>query len=567
MRGLPVVLGINRTQDASICLLKNGRISFAIQKERLTRVKHDWGKPGDFRNVYKKIQELHCPIDFVVECYSSDAEFLNRNSYCDELRTELKISSKTPILAISHHLAHLYSAFPLSGFSDSSVLVCDFMGSPASQIVEKWPPQDKVQDHWVEVTSCYCASHEKITCISKQMWNRDRTQPVGLGGFYYFLTQQLFPGEGNEGKVMGLAPYGTVHKGMSPLNVKDGCVVVPGDWLEVFRVRQTPFSETCREFQKAADLAATGQSAFEAALARLCEWLRNVSGQKRLCYAGGTALNCVANSAILRNPGFKQIYIPPAPHDGGTAIGCAVYGLQKATGASAQITWETDFLGPCPSETPFPDLFDTNECSVDCPPDLSDRCGEVLAAGAIVALYQGRGELGPRALGHRSILADPRQDEIRAYINQFIKGRELFRPLAPVVLEEDAESFFDLDRPSPFMQFTAVVCPCRRAEIPAVTHVDGTARVQTLTKGQDPFLYDVLRAFRKRTGLGVLLNTSLNGRGEPIVETPAEAVDFFLNSRIEILIMPPFMARKHSSFRPTLGLRTETTFVPYAKSS
>jgi carbamoyltransferase len=169
---------------------------------------------------------------------------------------------------------------------------------------------------------------------------------------------------------------------------------------------------------------------------------------------------------------------------------------------------------------------------------------ELIESGRVVALYNGRSELGPRALGHRSILADPRHPNIRTWINRHVKGRELFRPLAPIVLLEAASRFFDIDRPAPFMQFAADVRPDKRDVIPAVTHVDGTARLQTVGEGDDPFVHALLKAFEARTGVGVLLNTSFNGKDEPVVETAAEAVNCFRTTAMHALVMPPYVVRK-----------------------
>ena len=218
-----------------------------------------------------------------------------------------------------------------------------------------------------------------------------------------------------------------------------------------------------------------------------------------------------------------------------------------------------DFLAPEPALDGLASLLATKpELTYEQPSNLIEQMVDLIAGGLTVALFNGRSELGPRALGHRSILADPRSPTIRAWINKHVKGRELFRPLAPVVLEEAASKFFEIDRPVPFMQFAVKVRPEWRELIPAVTHVDGTARIQTVTRDEDPFLYDLLKAFEARTGIGVLLNTSFNRRGEPIIETAAEALECFEQTRLHALAIPPYLVGKHfASELPDGGERAE----------
>ncbi len=275
-----------------------------------------------------------------------------------------------------------------------------------------------------------------------------------------------------------------------------------------------------------------------------------------LCVSGGTALNCVSNGRLLRNSPFKDIFVPPSPHDGGTAVGCAIYGMIEVLGQRHDFRWVNDFLAPEPNCDGLEELL-TNELGmiVEQPDDFIAQVVDLLESGRTVALYQGRSELGPRALGHRSILADPRHPAIRSWINMHVKSRELFRPLAPVVLEDSASKFFEIDRPVPFMQFAVKVHPEHHTTIPAVTHIDGTARLQTVNEREDALLYALLKAFEERTGVGVLLNTSFNAAGEPIVETPAEALACFKSTALHVLAIPPFIVRKEAE--PEIPERNE----------
>jgi carbamoyltransferase len=552
MKGERIVVGINRTSDASVCLLGSEGLMYSTQKERLSREKHDWGAVGDFREHYaRRIPALAEPVELVVECYSSDAETKNLLEYRLELREVLKFGGEPRLVQISHHLAHVYSTFYLSPFEDAAVMVLDFQGSRVADVTEAFPAQAGATPEWVEVGSFYKCDARGVVCVAKQLWNEDRARPVGLGCFYTYLTGPLFPGQGNEGKVMGLAPYGDPDAlGLPPLDVVGEKVFIPDAWRNVLRdrCRFSYFQDGHGSFEECANLAAAGQRCFEEALLKVAGRLQEQTGARNLCFSGGTALNCVANGRLLRESKFERVFVPPSPHDGGTALGCAVYGLRECLHVERDLRWINDFTGLEPSFDGVAALLARDdELNAERPRDLIAEMVELLAGGKVVALFQGRSELGPRALGHRSILADPRRAEARPWINEHVKGRESFRPLAPAALEEDAHRYFDIVCPIPFMQFAVDVRPEARALLPAVTHVDGTARLQTVSRHDDEFFHALLTAFKAQTGVGVLLNTSFNGRGEPIVETPAEAVECFKATALDALAMPPYLIRKRSA--------------------
>ena len=549
MKHTPVVLGINRTADASICLIGGSQFIYSVQKERYTRKKHHWGSLGDLTEYYlDRIPRLREPIDLVVECYSSDPELKKLEQYHRELKEVLTFRSEPRIVSMSHHLAHMYSSFFLSPFKEAAGMVVDFQGSRVEDFTEDWPGKSLASGHWVEVSSFYRCGPQGIQCLSKQLWDNDRTRPVGLGAFYNYLTHVIFTGRGMEGKVMGLAPYGDPHAlGLPPLEFQDEKVFIPKPWLELFRDRGrfSYFKNGAGSFTDCADLAAAGQLRFEEAQLQLAGWLYEQTGSKALCLTGGTALNCVANGRLLRESPFLEVYVQPSPHDGGTALGCALYGMIEILHERHDFQCVNDFLAPEPSLAGLESRLTTRDGLItEKPADLIAKMVELLEGGNTIALFQGRSELGPRALGHRSILADPRQTAIRAWINKHVKGRELFRPLAPVALEETASTYFEIDRPVPFMQFAVKVRPEYQSVIPAITHVDGSARLQTVNEREDPFLYQLIKAFQARTGIGVLLNTSLNGQGEPIVETPEEALHCFETTALHNLVIPPYLIRK-----------------------
>ncbi|WP_087725873.1 carbamoyltransferase family protein [Pandoraea sp. PE-S2T-3] len=540
----PVVVGINRTQDGSIAIMHGSSMKCCVQKERLTKRRHDWGKLGDVPLYRSHLPDLRQPVDLIVESYSSDKEYSNLDKYHDELREHLTFQGAPRIIQISHHLSHALSAFPTSPFEDAATMVIDSVGSPLSLCDDPdfVVPQGAAKHY--EVASFYIGRASNLSCIHKQLWDGNRRNPVGLGQFYHLLTQRLFPGEGHEGTVMGLAPLGAAHTtGLPRLRVEGGDVFIPPEWIAVLT------SEACDEaavsFQHRANLAAAGQRVFEQALLAVTNWLQRETGAKNLCYAGGCALNCVANGVLLRDSQFDQIYIPPAPHDGGTAVGCAIFGLTQERKQLSRWRWTSDNLGPHQDTSQVSEVAAQHgDLHVSRPTDLVEIVASIVSDGNIVAVFQGGSEFGPRALGNRSILADPRYSVMTSWINQSIKGREWFRPVAPMVLESDATTIFDLTKPSPFMQFAASVRSPFRRQIPGGTHFDNSARLQTVSEDDNPFIHDLLKSFKSKTGVGVLLNTSFNAQGETIVETIEDAVRCFKDTTIHTLVVPPYLIQK-----------------------
>lgn len=552
MNDAPLILGVNRTQDASVCLMRGSHLEWAIQKERLTRQRHHWGRLGDVADIYTpRLPGLDRPIDVLVECYSSDAELDKLAAYERELAAALTLAPHCKRIHISHHLAHVYSVFHPSPFEQAAVMIIDGQGSPVASLTEHWRGAAWLPGNWCEVSSFYRADRERIICIDKQVWNRDDQRLVGLGMFYFLLTQAIFPGYGNEGKVMGLAPHGDPHAlGLPPLQVEGWQVSIPTEWRETMRERGR-FRYSGKDdprFAQIAALAAAGQRAFEDALIKVALWLHKETGSDNLCFAGGTALNCSANERLLRETPFKRVFTPPAPSDAGTGLGCAIYGLTQLAHLPCDYRWQHDYLGPEPSradiEAVVADAPDLLVEHIEHQGDLCGRVADLICEGKVVGLFHVRSEFGPRALGHRSILGDPRQAHMRDWINDKVKLREWFRPLAPVVLLEHADHYFNVANPSPFMQYAAPVRPDATPTVPAITHIDCTARLQTVGPADDALLYSLLGAFEQRTGVPVLLNTSFNGKEEPIIETPAKAMETFRNTPMHVLAMPPYVIRK-----------------------
>jgi carbamoyltransferase len=551
MDDAPVVLGVNRTQDAGICLMHGSQLVWAIRKERLTRHKHHRGTAGDFRDVYvPRLPGLERPVDVLVECFSADTDASQLPAYEAELAETLRFAPGCRRLRISRHMAHAYSAFPPSPFREAAVMVAGGQGSPVAELTEHWSGAGEVPGTFREVSSFYRADRARIECIGKQVWDRDDSRPVGLGMFCSLLAQAMFAGEGNEGKVMELAPHGSpLALGLPPLAVDGARVSIPAAWRALLGERgRFRYGAPGAGFSDCANLAAAGQRAFEEALLQVAHWLHAQTGLDNLCFAGGAALNCSANQRLLRETPFRHVFVAPAPGAAGTALGCALYGLEVLAGQRCEWRWPYDYLGPEPALSDIEEsLFDAPDLVVERLPGrdaLSARMLDLLCANKVVGLYQGRSEFGPRALGHRSIIGNPRHRYVRDWINARVKQREWFRPLAPVVLQERADEFFDLPGASPFMQFAVPVRPAAAALLPAVTHVDGTARLQTVGPHDDPLLRTLLAGFAARTGLPVLLHTSFNGKDEPLVESPAEALATFRRMPLHALAMPPFLVKK-----------------------
>jgi carbamoyltransferase len=547
----PTVVGINRTQDGSIAVTRGGASMYSLQKERISRRKHHWGRLGDLPRLYKdRMPWLDGPVDLVVEGWSSDAELDRLDEYHAELRETLQLSPEARIVQVSHHVTHLYSAFYPSPFDLAAGLVVDNQGSAVRHFTDTLPLPAGTDPELLEVSSFYrCERGGRVECFAKQLWDGDWERPVGLGCFYALLTKMLWPeGEGNEGKVMGLAPFGDpTAMGMPALEVRGHEVFIPEEWLKVFADRETyRWTGDPAAFQACADLAAAGQQVWEDALMQLVGWLHEQTGLDNLVFAGGCGLNCTANGTILRESAFGDVFIPPSPHDGGTAVGCAVYGLVECLGLPSDFRWVNDFLGPelDPAEVEAAVAALPADVVAERPADLVAAMVDLLESGRVVALHQGRSESGPRALGNRSIIGDPRRPEMQDYINYDVKGREWFRPLAPLVLADHAQRIFDVDRPAPFMQYAADVRPEYRAQYPGITHVDGTARLQTVEPVNTPFLHALMTAWFERTGSPVLINTSLNGPGDPLTETPEQSVNTLRTTGMHALAIPPYLIRK-----------------------
>jgi carbamoyltransferase len=372
----------------------------------------------------------------------------------------------------------------------------------------------------------------------------------GLGGMYSAAAAQIFGDLMEAGKVMGLAPYG---KPEIPLE----------EFLEIRDGRFRFSDRVCRRFndnrcwparQRAyQNLAASVQVALEDALMVLVHRLRELSPYDNLVYAGGVALNSVANERIIRESGFQRVYIMPAAEDSGPAVGAAYYGLWKLTENYTPSSLHRDAMGrPYDRDETIRAISQAPAVRPVASDDVIRDTADLLIDGRIVGWFEGPSELGPRALGQRSILCDPRRPDAKDAINSRVKHREAFRPFAPVVLLEEVENWFELDsaaRESPFMLRIMKFRDDRKDAVPAVVHVDGTGRVQTVTRAVNGPYYDLVRVFFEKTGVPILLNTSMNVMGEPIVETPEDALWCLLLSDLDYCVLDGTLVTKKERFR------------------
>ena len=567
-----LVLGLSNMRDAAAALVSDGRIVAAAEEERFVRQKHVTALPVHaIRYCLREAGVTLRDVDAVAVPWKywvvgrrirlalaamarspqlfrvKGTRLLERVSQEWKelfwLRRELTQRVDTVgqrMVFLDHHLCHAASSFLVSPFERSAILVVDGASEADSTLMA-------------------VGEGAQITVL-------DRTPlPHSLGQFYAAMTAFLgFRPDQDEYIVMGLAASGEptfaaalrreivrlLPQGRFELDTRllDFHLARVGLFVQEFVRLFGPPRQSSEELtQRHRDLAASAQLVLEEVLLHLGRHLRSLTGAESLCLAGGVAYNCVANGRLRAELGFNQVYVPPAAGDSGAALGAALWWTARRGDGSARPQLPSAYVGP---------QFDENVCRLAleraglaveplADAQLFERVATELTRGRLVFWYQGRMEWGPRALGNRSLLADPRREDMRELINSKVKCREPFRPFAPSVLEERAQEFFELPAPSPFMQFTVRVKASAKGIIPAVTHVDGTARIQTVTRETNPRFYDLLKAFDHLTGVPVLLNTSFNVQ-EPIVCSPDDAVRCFLRTQVEWLVLGNLLVRHPS---------------------
>lgn len=565
----PWILGIASSHNGAACLLHGDDIVVAMQEERLLRCKR-----AEHPAAFPSLAIAYClqqaaisaaQLDAVVVCAAGPIKREREDVY---LNGQLQVGRNgVKVFSVPHHLGHAIAVYMLSGMFSAGVMVIDGNGSPWDELLESeraviLPGQLNAfarPDRTVprENISLYSITGGVVTPVEKHVASYAKNPPRlegleefrTLGDMYGFIGKQIFGGTApgfdleGAGKVMGLAPYGK-----PVLPIEDFYRVTPRgfEFQEAIRQRFRHNDRWPAREREYSDLAASVQSALEEAVLLLCRRLRE--SNENLCYAGGVALNSVANERIVREAGFLDVFIMPAAEESGTAIGAAYYGLWQLCGYSKRTRQQLDSMGRSYIEPEIsaaikqlPGLMPSKQSNV-----VEETAG-LLSQGKIVGWFQGGSELGPRALGQRSILCDPRSADMKDILNGRVKFRERFRPFAPIVLEEDVYEWFDIDPPygiSPFMLRVLPFRPEQACRVPAVVHVDGTGRVQTVSKEHSPLLHRLLTVFKQKTGIPILLNTSFNIAGEPIVETPADALWCCLFSGMDACVLEDYLVRK-----------------------
>lgn len=585
-----VVLGINAFHgDSAAALLRDGAFAAGLEEERLNRVKHWAGFPsGAIAAVLAESGSDPEAVEHVAVSRDPSAHLLakvlfglrrrpglravrarlanHRNIHDLPARLQTAWGGRPlrgRVHAVEHHRAHLASAFYCSPFEEAACLTVDGFGDFLSSLSA-------------------AGRGRRLEVLDQVLF------PHSLGLLYTAMTQFLgFPRYGDEYKVMGLAAYGTpaflprlrevvmlgdeggfetdpayllhASEGVT-MSWDEGEPVIGPLWSQRFAEAFGPPRRPDEEItDRHRDLAASLQAVYEEAFFHRLRALRRRTRLKALCLAGGCAFNSVANGKILGRTGFEEVFVQPAAGDAGTALGAAQYVWHELLEQPRDFVMRHSYWGPAFDEPRLVESlkralpgFDGSPSwrngevvvrRLDHEADLVAETAAALAAGRIVGWFQGRTEWGPRALGNRSILADPRRAEVRDALNARVKRRENFRPFAPAILEERVADYFEQSLPDPFMTMVYPIRPERRPEIPAVTHVDGSGRLQTVSRAQNPRFWALIRAFGERTGVPVLLNTSFN-ENEPIVNTPDEAIACFQRTGIDRLVLGDWVAER-----------------------
>ena len=575
------ILGISAFyHDAAACLLRDGAIVAAASEERFTRKKHDADFPehairycleagkiraddlayvGFYEKPFIKFKRI---LYTHLACYPrSFKPFLKAiPSWMSEKLiipslVRQKLGYEGEVLMTEHHLSHAASCYLLSPFKEAAILTVDGVGE------------------WSTATYGRGIGND-ITLF------REIRFPHSLGLLYSAFTYYLgFKVNSAEYKVMGLAPFGkpkyydTVRQlidvrpdgsfqlDMAYFNYLTGLTMTNGRFDQLFGGPVRKPNDPLEQRHK--DIAASVQRVTDEVMLQMATWVGKETGSRNLCLAGGVALNCVANGKILREGPSEHLFIQPAAGDAGGAIGVASYIYHTLLKHERSFVMRHAFTGPEYGPAEIRDFLTGNAIPfVELPrEELLQRVAQLIAEQNVIGWFQGRMEFGPRALGARSILADARNPENKDRVNLKIKFREGFRPFAPSVLADRCSEYFELTEPSPFMLLVAQVRPDKRV-IPSVTHVDGSARIQTVDRETNLLFYDLIAAFDRLTGVPVIINTSFNVRGEPIVCTPAEAYRCFVQTGMDYLVLGDCLLDKRQPLPRVQSINWDQTFAP-----
>jgi len=552
-------LGFSVGHDKGAVIIEDGKVLVGITQERLTRVKHD----GAYQGGKIPIESINYCLNYLGITYKEIDIFVYSTTEMvddvdDQIRKFFKsdLSGKTKF--IPHHLAHAYSTFFSSGFEDAAVIVADASGSilNLSNKLPNWYKDVKndgldTEEDWTEGISIYHFKKNEYNEVYKK-WIKypvplETEDGVSLGTVYSEGSLQLVY-EPNlhtwpAGKLMGMASYA------DPEIVAEAphYVIEDGDDIFIPNKRIYPRVDWSCDFFSRACVAGIYQREQERASLILSKMAKNLTNSENICVAGGSFLNCNSNEKILNSGLFKGCYFIPPSDDSGIPLGCAWYGYQKLIDIQ-QTEMLSPYLGKTYSEKEIISSINENPYLIFDRYDdfnlLTDDVSYWLSQNRVVGWFQDGSEIGPRALGNRSILASPINSWMTGHINSDIKKREWYRPFAPAVLFEHQSEVFESDIYSPYMLVTTSVKEEWRNKIPAVTHIDNSARHQSVTETSNPKLYSLIKNFYNRTGVPVLLNTSFNGPKEPIVETPQDAINTFMEIGLDFLIIGNILIKK-----------------------
>lgn len=557
-----ITLGINynKTHDSAACIVRDGVVVFAVAEERLTRIKHDasfprmavqacldfanvradqldevcfgWTRAGvGFRHDLKCLATGGLPLTYL-NVVTTTLYFLSmwhQESGAKRFR-QLFGGANVRMRYVDHHLAHAISAYAYAGFEDAAIVVMDGRGA------------------W-EATSIWHGSKSRLQHVTTIPF------PDSLGLFYSEFTEYLgFQRNSDEWKVMGLAPYGSpgvkleafIQPEAGPYRVKWKQLFGNGNGsfsgiTPLLGPARTPESEI-EERHK--NIAYAVQDSCELAMLSVVRMAVEKTRCRNVCLAGGVALNSKANGKIAASGLVDKIFVQPAASDDGVALGAAFAPYLDHGGRLPNRAMRHAYLGPAFDDVAIENVLRTYKLRYLRVNDPADAAAELLSNGKILGWFQGRMEFGPRALGSRSILADPRDPEMNVKVNNAVKFREWWRPFAPSLKKEAAGEYLESATDSPFMILTAQVRAEKRKVIPAVTHVDGSARPQTVERDINPLYWRLIDGFERRTGVPVIMNTSFNLRGEAIVHTPTDAVRTFFSSGMDALVIGSFLVEK-----------------------
>ena len=557
-----ITLGLNYSQmhDSSACIIRDGELLFAVAEERISRLKHDarfpqlaiqacldfakvspsqideicfgWQTPGaTFRHDLKLFATGRWAVNYL-SVLNSSRQFASMGHQGGGARRFAQRfgPTKARFRFVDHHFAHAISTYSYSGFDDAAIVVMDGRGA------------------W-EATSIWRGSHGRIEHVQTISW------PDSLGLFYARFTEFLgFTPNADEWKVMGLAPYGEpgidlrafLEPEAAPYKVHTGLLMGDGSgsfvgWPASLGSPRVPEGDIDGRHK---NIAFAVQDLCEAAMMSVVRLALEKTRSRNLCLAGGVALNSKANGKILASGVIDKLFVQPAASDDGVALGAALAPYLDGGQRLPIKPMRHAYLGPAFDDDAIAAGLSTYKIHFTRLTDPAATAAELLSQGKIIGWYQGRMEFGPRALGSRSILADPRDPEMNVKVNNAVKFREWWRPFAPSLKKEAAPEFLESAFDSPFMILTAQVRPEKRSVIPSVTHVDGSARPQTVEQEISPLYWRLIDEFDKRTGVPVIMNTSFNLRGEAIVHTPTDAIRTFFSSGMDALVLGSFLVEK-----------------------